>query len=131
VKKIDRFAHLIYVITRFVEGGSLYSVVKKFGALPDRLLVLFIVQVLRGLRYLHSRGVMHRSAFSLIVSNTTYSQLIPTSYRDIKGANILLTKEGTCKLADFGSSTYAAVNKHIEAKGTPFWSMNFIDFLCK
>jgi serine/threonine protein kinase len=54
---------------------------KKFGPLSEPLCVIYIKQVLQGLEYLHSQGVVHR---------------------DIKGANILITKQGIVKVADFG-----------------------------
>ena len=44
-------------------------------------MALVLWQVLRGLVYLHEQGVLHR---------------------DIKGANILTSKDGGVKLADFG-----------------------------
>lgn len=57
-------------------------------------------QVLHGLLYLHEQGVIHR---------------------DIKGANILTTKEGLVKLADFGVATKANGLHESSVVGTPYW----------
>lgn len=90
----------IHFVLEFVEGGSLYRVVRKFGVFSEKLCAIYVKQVLQGLQYLHEQGVIHR---------------------DIKGANLLLTKEGHVKLADFGACTYAALNKNLTVVGTPFW----------
>lgn len=57
-------------------------------------------QVLHGLLYLHEQGVIHR---------------------DIKGANILTTKEGLVKLADFGVATKQSGLDQSSVVGTPYW----------
>ncbi|KAL2634846.1 hypothetical protein R1flu_006325 [Riccia fluitans] len=94
----------LYIILEYVENGSLANIIKpnKFGAFPEQLVAVYIAQVLEGLVYLHEQGVIHR---------------------DIKGANILTTKEGLVKLADFGVATKlteADVNTH-SVVGTPYW----------
>ncbi|KAK7204094.1 kinase-like domain-containing protein [Myxozyma melibiosi] len=99
----------LYIILEFCENGSLTATSKNFGVFPERLVAIFISQVLQGLMYLHEQGVVHR---------------------DIKGANILTTKEGIVKLADFGvatSRTIAAVDsdsageEQHEVVGTPYY----------
>jgi len=79
----------LYILLEYAENGSLARVVhpSRFGGFPESLAAVYAAQVLRGLAYLHSQGVVHR---------------------DIKGANILTTKEGVVKLADFGVATKGA-----------------------
>ncbi len=88
-----------------MENGSLSNVIKKFGNFSEPLIALYISQILRGLQYLHEQGVLHR---------------------DIKGANILTTKDGQVKLADFGVAVKLAEHTGDESgekdvAGTPFW----------
>ncbi|KAF9738706.1 hypothetical protein PMIN06_009610 [Paraphaeosphaeria minitans] len=93
-------AESLYIILEFCENGSLHSVCKKFGKFPEPLVGLFMSQVLQGLQYLHEQGVIHR---------------------DIKGANILTTKEGLVKLADFGVATKQSGLDDPSVVGTPYW----------
>ncbi|KAH9580055.1 Protein kinase domain [Trypanosoma melophagium] len=94
------------IFMEFAVAGSLTSIAKKFSGLNESVICLYIYQVLLGLRYLHSKGVVHR---------------------DIKGENILVNGFGVVKLADFGSSKVLAgiANRsHAGCEtlvGSPFW----------
>ncbi|KAK0363681.1 Protein kinase of the Mitotic Exit Network [Friedmanniomyces endolithicus] len=88
----------LYIILEYCENGSLHSICKNFGKFPENLVSLYTAQVLQGLLFLHEQGVIHR---------------------DIKGANILTTKEGLVKLADFGVATKQADGSSVV--GTPYW----------
>lgn len=92
----------LYIVLEYMENGSLSQFLKKFGALSETLVAVYISQVLRGLAYLHEQGVLHR---------------------DIKGANILTTKDGLVKLADFGVALQTnEAQKSMSVVGTPYWS---------
>jgi serine/threonine protein kinase len=45
---------------RYVEGGSLYKSMRKFGTFPEALAGLYIAQALSALKYLHEMEVVHR-----------------------------------------------------------------------
>lgn len=109
VKYIGSFKtrHHLYIILEYMENGALASIIKpnRFGVLSESLVSVYIRQVLQGLQYLHEQGVVHR---------------------DIKGANILTTKDGVVKLADFGvAAKLGDIDQHDElqanAVGTPYW----------
>ena len=92
----------LYLMLEYAEEGSLLSKIKDKKGLPENTVLCYIVQVLKALKYLHANNVIHR---------------------DLKAANILLTKKGEVKLGDFG---VAAVmddrDKHYTVVGSPYWS---------
>ena len=88
------------IILEYCENGSLHSISKNFGKFPENLVGIYMSQVLHGLLYLHEQGVIHR---------------------DIKGANILTTKQGLVKLADFGVATRTTTFHESSVVGTPYW----------
>ncbi|KAH9952501.1 hypothetical protein BC827DRAFT_1159698 [Russula dissimulans] len=99
----------LYIILEFCENGSLHNICKRFGKFPENLVGVYISQVLDGLVYLHDQGVIHR---------------------DIKGANILTTKDGAVKLADFGvasNTTTAGAASDDAVVGSPYWMIELLE----
>ena len=70
-----------YLATEYVDGESLLARLRRTRPLPLDEALSISTDLLRGLAYAHSKGIIHR---------------------DIKPANLLLTSEGQAKIADFG-----------------------------
>jgi len=66
---------------QFIDGTTLDKALKKKGKLPLEIVMDFSKQICRGLLYAHRQGITHR---------------------DIKPHNILISRDGTCLISDFG-----------------------------
>ncbi|MCX7377063.1 MAG: protein kinase [Alphaproteobacteria bacterium] len=74
-------AKLAYIVMEYVDGPSLKSLLDKNERFPPTETVRIIEELLTGLQFSHDRGVVHR---------------------DIKPGNVMLTRDGQVKIADFG-----------------------------
>jgi len=70
-----------YLVMEYVDGKSLDEVIKGDGIKSIDVLKDYALQMARGLEYAHSKAIVHR---------------------DLKPHNILLSKDGVIKIADFG-----------------------------
>lgn len=73
--------NLKYIVMELIEGITLKNYMQKKGALSFKEVVSITEQILRALEHAHSKGIVHR---------------------DIKPQNIMLLKDGSIKVADFG-----------------------------
>ncbi|KAI9499812.1 hypothetical protein BX070DRAFT_196722, partial [Coemansia spiralis] len=73
----------VYLFMELCPNGSLTRLIKDQGRLDEETIKLYVVQILRGLRYLHEVGICHR---------------------DIKCDNTLLDENMNIKLVDFGAA---------------------------
>ncbi|KAH3756537.1 MAP3K epsilon protein kinase 1 [Pelomyxa schiedti] len=91
----------LFIILEYAENGSLANLTREFGSLPEPLVVLYTRQVLNAVEYLHKENVIHR---------------------DLKAGNVLLSRSGGVKLADFGVAAVIKENiKHYSVVGSPYW----------
>ncbi|XP_067993923.1 mitogen-activated protein kinase kinase kinase 19 [Melanerpes formicivorus] len=100
--------NILSIFMEFVPGGSISSIIHRFGPLPETVLCKYTKQILQGVAYLHDNCVVHR---------------------DIKGKNVMLMPNGVVKLIDFGcarrlawvslSGTQSEMLKSVH--GTPYW----------
>lgn len=79
-------ADVAYIVMERVEGGSLKDRLDRGPPLSQVEIVGIMQDLLVGLEYSHDRGVVHR---------------------DIKPGNVLLTRDGRAKVADFGIARLA------------------------
>ena len=90
--------HILFVIG-LSDGGDLLSYVRKRRQLKEDVAKSVFKQLIEGLRYCHSKNILHR---------------------DIKLDNILLSTEGEIKICDFGvSKIIKKGEKMSEQCGTP------------
>ncbi|NXG44257.1 M3K19 kinase, partial [Psilopogon haemacephalus] len=100
--------NILSIFMEFVPGGSISSIIHRFGPLPEIVLCKYTKQILQGVAYLHDNCVVHR---------------------DIKGKNVMLMPNGIVKLIDFGcarrlawvslSGTQSEMLRSVH--GTPYW----------
>lgn len=77
----DESRDLFYIIFEYVDGKSLRDILKQIGKFEEEKALDLLLQAAQGIHAAHKIGIIHR---------------------DIKPDNIMLTTEGTIKVADMG-----------------------------
>lgn len=71
----------LYMVMDFVEGGELFSLLRKSQRFPNPVAKFYAAEVVLALEYLHDMNIV---------------------YRDLKPENLLLDRHGHLKITDFG-----------------------------
>ena len=81
VYDICQDGEMTFIVAEYVDGDDVGDLLSRSGKLNEQFTRRIAAQLLMALSYAHHRGVIHR---------------------DIKPSNILITRDGTVKVGDFG-----------------------------
>ena len=94
---------LSYIVMELIDGEPLNEIIKREGMLDQDVAVLIIIQVLDALAHAHSYDIVHR---------------------DVKPHNIIVNKDGTAKITDFGIAK-ATSSLGLTETGTVMGTVNY------
>ena len=92
-----------FIVMELVDGEDLASIIRRSGALPPRQAARLTAQVAHAIAAAHENGFVHR---------------------DIKPGNVLVTREGRVKVADFGIAR-AIAEAALTLPGTTLGSVHY------
>lgn len=103
IHDVGRSDGLAYIAMEFLEGRSLRQMLDSGVVLPPDKAVRIAYQIAKGLAFAHKNGVVHR---------------------DVKPANIMVLRNGTVKIMDFGVALLPAGS--LTLAGTAFGSPKYM-----
>ncbi|MBV9439913.1 MAG: Stk1 family PASTA domain-containing Ser/Thr kinase [Candidatus Eremiobacteraeota bacterium] len=95
-----------YIVMELVDGTTLAELLHDEPVLPEPVAIDYAIQIASGLAYAHRQGLLHR---------------------DVKPANILVTKDDVVKLSDFGIAR--AVSEHTLGVTQPGMVMGSVSYI--
>ncbi|RKU49479.1 hypothetical protein DL546_008051 [Coniochaeta pulveracea] len=95
--------HAMWMVTEYCAGGSVATLMKPTGFLAEKWIIPILREVAIGISWVHKQGVIHR---------------------DIKCANVLVTKDGGIQLCDFGVA--ALVDTKTDKRKTVTGTLNWM-----
>lgn len=104
IYRVGQAANTQYFAMKFVEGRPLDAILESQGALPVSVILAILRGAVAGLAYAHDRRVVHR---------------------DIKGANVLIERDGRVMLSDLGIAR-AIEDKGLTATGAVMGTPHFM-----
>ena len=101
----DEKSSTLNIVMEYADDGDLSSKIKdnikKHLQFDENTIWSILIQILEGLNYLHKSRIIHR---------------------DLKSANIFLTKKGIVKIGDLNVSIIAKKNLAVTQTGTPYYA---------
>ena len=85
---VGKFENYYYLVMEFIDGMTLNDFITEKGVLSSEETCIISLQILSALEKAHSKGIVHC---------------------DIKPHNIMLTRDGTVKVCDFGIARAASM----------------------
>ncbi len=96
VEKIDS---VFFMVMEYIDGETLESIIKRKGKLPLYKALIYFEQILEGVNFAHKKNILHR---------------------DLRSSNIMVDRDDTIKITDFGTSRILQTQQYASTKiGTP------------
>ena len=94
-----------FLVMEYIEGKTIGTLISEHGKIPPATAVRLARQVALGLEHAHLKGLIHR---------------------DVNPYNVLVTRDGTAKLADLGLAIDLSEEDHVTREGATVGTFDYV-----